>query len=383
MKILFDHQVFSLEVMGGMSKYYTQLMQGLIDEWHDVVVPVRRTHNYYLQSKAKYLGWRNYRTWLQRLSFKWRQNLVFWFNKILFLWKYKTLLQWVDLVHITLYDPYMIDILKDLNIPYIFNVYDLNHKTQAPSKRLFDLKMCDYSEHGITALGNQAKAIICISWQTKRDLLHYYPTIKESLIHIIYHGIDVDYYRLLLTQSPDQLLPTTPYILFIWKRKALYKNFERFIYAVAPLLSDTMNLVCLGHEWFSSYEYWLFASLWITHYVKQVTWDELYKAHLLNQCSCFVFPSLAEWFGIPIIEAWACGAPVVCSSILVFREIAQWAALYMDWSNGDNMCEIINAVIHNKTLQDNLTQQWYQRVQSFDKSVEITTTLLLYRHLTF
>lgn len=48
MKILFDHQVFSLEVMGGMSKYYTELMTSLIQEGHEVIVPVWRTHNYYL-----------------------------------------------------------------------------------------------------------------------------------------------------------------------------------------------------------------------------------------------------------------------------------------------------------------------------------------------
>ena len=48
MKILFDHQVFSLEVMGGMSKYYTQLMTELVQQGHEVIVPVWRTHNHYL-----------------------------------------------------------------------------------------------------------------------------------------------------------------------------------------------------------------------------------------------------------------------------------------------------------------------------------------------
>ena len=53
MKILFDHQVFSLEVIGGMSKYYTELMTHLVQEGHEVIVPVWRTHNHYLLQTLK------------------------------------------------------------------------------------------------------------------------------------------------------------------------------------------------------------------------------------------------------------------------------------------------------------------------------------------
>jgi hypothetical protein len=87
----------------------------------------------------------------------------------------------------TLFDPYMIDSLKAYKIPYIFTVYDLNHKTQ----KLPGIRMCDYAEHGITELAKQAQAIICVSGQTKRDLLKFYPEVDEKLIQVIYHSIAV------------------------------------------------------------------------------------------------------------------------------------------------------------------------------------------------
>lgn len=140
----------------------------------------------------------------------------------------------------------MINELKRRGIPFVYTVYDLNHKTQQLKHSWRDRRMCDYAEHGIAQLAQHASRIVCVSGQTKRDLLHYYPTIDSSLIQVIYHSIDIhaydDYRFSPLVQIPPH---SAPYILFIGKRKALYKNFKPFLKAIAPLLSDKLHLICL------------------------------------------------------------------------------------------------------------------------------------------
>lgn len=379
MKILYDHQLFSLEIMGGMSKYYLQLIQWFEKQWHQVVVPVFWTHNQYLQ---RYFDSKSipYVRWLSRWSFKGRQNLVYRFNKLYRRWNKDRLLEWVDLVHLTLFDPYMIDTLRKAGIPFVFTVYDLNHKTQQLKRTWWDMRMCDYADRGIDELARHAGWIICVSWQTKRDLLHYYPSISLSLIHLIYHSIDLSLYKRYLPEG-QEAAHKTPYVLFIGKRKASYKNFKPFVQAIAPLLNDQLHLVCLWHEPFDSQEKALFTELGITTTVYHYLGDESVKFNLLSHARCFVYPSIAEWFGIPILEAWVAWAPVVCSSITVFMEIGQGAALYFDPRSLDNMRELIWSVVINKDIQDNLKVLWAQRVEQFDLSVESKKTMELYQKI--
>ena len=318
MKILFDHQVFSLEVMGGMSKYYTELMTHLVQEGHEVIVPVWRTHNYYLLQTLKTgidILWsekRNVSTFLKDTPFKGRQNLVFWCNKYRFLNNVDKILEGVDLVHITLFDPYLIDILKKKNIPFVFNVYDLNHKTQNLKSGFLNLQLCDYAEHGIQSLWEKANSIICVSKKTKSDLLQYYPTLDENKIKVIYHSVDISHISQLQNESihkqeTDNLLEKLnikKFMLFIGKRAADYKNFKAFVQAVAPLLGEELQCICLGHESFSESEKNLHKELNIENFIHQMSGDESLKYYLFAKAACFVYPSLAEGFGIPILEAW-------------------------------------------------------------------------------
>lgn len=413
MHILYDHQLFSLENTWGMSKYYIELMEQLLRDGHEITIPVWRTNNSYLLDFLKnnknnqnlYIP-KSLCTWLVWKEFKGKNNLLYWYNKFQFFLHKKTILQWVDLVHMTLFDPYMIDSLKAYKIPYLFTVYDLNHKTQ----KLPGIRMCDYAEHGISKLSKSTNAIICVSGQTKRDLLKFYPEVDGKLIQTIYHSIAViesnkhwmkwnsndeviyDHVDQIATSEQDWF-PTSSqwragwssdtmklwnYILYIGKRAADYKNFKPFVQAIAPLLSENLKLKCLWHMEFDNIELELFDNLHIKQFVEKVWWDEHEKFRLLHHTSCFIYPSLAEGFGIPILEARNAWAPVLCSAIQVFMEIGQWACLYFDPKSEDNMRELIWSVIKNNELQDNLRNAGYERVKLFDKSVEYDKTLELY-----
>ena len=105
------------------------------------------------------------------------------------------------------------------------------------------------------------------------------------------------------------------------------------------------------------------------------------KYNLLKFAQCFVYPSLAEGFGIPILEAWAAGCPVLASNISVFMEIGAGACLYFDSKNKDNMKELIVCVAQSNDLQHNLKQAGLERVKEFDKTVELQKTIDLYTSL--
>ena len=74
--------------------------------------------------------------------------------------------------------------------------------------------------------------------------------------------------------------------------------------AVTPLLGKDLKLVCLGHMNFDEDEKKLFHKLGIQDYVEYIGGDEALKYDLLKHAELFVFPSIAEGFGIPILEAW-------------------------------------------------------------------------------
>lgn len=95
----------------------------------------------------------------------------------------------------------------------------------------------------------------------------------------------------------------------------------------------------------------------------------------------FVFPSLYEGFGIPIIEAFSCGAPVVCSKMAAIPEVAGDAALYFDPYNVEEMADAIGTVLSNATLREELVNRGKARVKLFTWEKAAEQTLAVYQKL--
>ena len=110
--------------------------------------------------------------------------------------------------------------------------------------------------------------------------------------------------------------------------------------------------------------------------------DEEDKPILLQMADCFVFPSLYEGFGIPIIEAMAAGLPVVCSDIPVLREIGKNAALLCDPKNSQQFEENILKTSNDQPLREKLVRTGIETAQNFtwqktaEKTLEVYTSLV-------
>jgi glycosyltransferase involved in cell wall biosynthesis len=95
-------------------------------------------------------------------------------------------------------------------------------------------------------------------------------------------------------------------------------------------------------------------------------------AHLYRKATCFVYPSLYEGFGLPPLEAMACGCPVVVSNVASLPEVCGDAAYYIDPYHVENIAEGISKVATDKVLRQRLIQKGIERAKffSWEKSAE-------------
>lgn len=104
--------------------------------------------------------------------------------------------------------------------------------------------------------------------------------------------------------------------------------------------------------------------------------DEGLADYYKHAC-CFVFPSLYEGFGIPILEAFACRCPVVCSNTGSFPEIAGDAAVYFDPGNIDSVQDALRRIIERGDLRENLIRKGRERngKYSWERTAQMTHEL--------
>jgi glycosyltransferase involved in cell wall biosynthesis len=113
--------------------------------------------------------------------------------------------------------------------------------------------------------------------------------------------------------------------------------------------------------------------VWFPGFIDDEDLPALYGGALL-----FVFPSLYEGFGLPVLEAMSCGVPVVTSNISAIPEVTGDAALLVDPYDVEDMATAITAIVHNASLRDGLRQKGLARAQQFSWEVTARQTLDLY-----
>jgi glycosyltransferase involved in cell wall biosynthesis len=219
-----------------------------------------------------------------------------------------------------------------LDIPArrVLTVYDMIHEKFMPDSPTPALKRAALA---------RADWILCISETTRRDLLEYYPQVASRT--------SVTY---LAGPEPSGPLPRPrmlpePYILFVGNR-AGYKNFAGLVRAYAqdrPLQQQVRLAVYGGKPWFAEEMAELVCS-GISHRVTIVP-DTQNRAALYQHAEAFVFPSLYEGFGLPLLEAIAEGCPVVCSDTPCFREVMGDSAAYFDPVNSVALASAVRQII--------------------------------------
>ncbi|MEI6040279.1 MAG: glycosyltransferase family 1 protein [Candidatus Berkelbacteria bacterium] len=200
---------------------------------------------------------------------------------------------------------------------------------------------------------NHACQIITPSEFTKQDLIKTY-ALDPSRIHVVWHGFDKDRFK------PNPSIKKQPYILFIGRIEEK-KNIRNMIKAYGMLRSEVSikhKLVLAGSPGFG-YEGIKAEIAKLPQAVQEDIIETGYISeqdyiHRLQETDIFLFTTNFEGFGMPIIEAFACGTPVVTSNVSSMPEIAGNAAMLANPKKPLEIAAALSKLIHSPNLKESL-----------------------------
>ena len=194
-----------------------------------------------------------------------------------------------------------------------------------------------------------SEAVICVSENTKRDMLRYYPWIKENRIHVIYNGVGDDFYPL----SP---IEKKGYLLYLGNGTAEYKRLD-VAQEVARLTGLELKTV------------------------NNVSKEELNRCY--NEALCLLYPSDYEGFGLPILEAQKAGCPVIAQRTSSIPEVIGDNGLMVKHDTprrmAVEMAEIVRRLLSNSTQQ--IIEDGFENVKRFAWNKTYEQTKKVYENI--
>ncbi|HEY0455343.1 MAG TPA: glycosyltransferase family 1 protein, partial [Verrucomicrobiae bacterium] len=219
--------------------------------------------------------------------------------------------------------------------PMVATIHDLAPFTVT---RKYDLLRTAYARYFVPYLARRQDHVIAISETTARDLRHFF-RVEPARLSVVYNGVDHEQFH--PTDAAAQKIEvaktfelTAPYFLYVARIEHPGKNHLRLIHAFNAFKAETgldWQLVLAGSDWKgaevvheAAHKSRWSADIRFLGFVPDKQLPALYGA-----AEGFVFPSLFEGFGMPAIEAMACGCPVICGSAGALGEVVGEAALLL------------------------------------------------------
>ena len=362
MKIIFDHQIFNLQIYGGISRYIYELAKSLkTDNKQDVsIVAPLYVNNYLQQAPVSLVHGISIphipRTGRIRSVMNWAAA-----------WLWIRFLQ-PDIVHETFFSRKR---LAPLNTKIILTVYDMINE-RFPDQYPDSDNRAKSKEIAVA----RADHIICISEHTRQDLIDKLGVDpdKVSSVHLGF-GIAS-------ASEPLQEIETTtrPFILYVGLREG-YKNFEGLLkaYSESQILKNDYDLVCFGGTPFNNTEHEIIDSLGLnSNSVRHASGSDDKLASYYRAARAFVFPSLYEGFGIPPLEAMHYGCPVACSNISSIPEVVGDAGLYFDPNDLESVQLTLERIVSDNQLREDLIASGKERIKHFSWKKCAEETLAIY-----
>jgi len=216
----------------------------------------------------------------------------------------------------------------------------------------------------------RADRVIAVSENTKSDLMEYFE-VDGSTIEVIHNGVDETFRHRLsetdLERWLRQLGIRRPYLLFVGNPKP-HKNLDRVIQAYAravELAGFDAPLVCVGDRTAAQFK--------LRQRAEQAL-PALYQGAAL-----FLYPTLYEGFGLPVVEAMASGTPVLTSNTSALKEVAGGHAHLVDPLDGERMAKAIARLMTDDDYRATLAEKGTARAADFRWDLCARQTLEVYR----
>jgi len=239
-------------------------------------------------------------------------------------------------------------------IPSVVIVHDLTHR------RFYGAAKRAYYDHIYKPLYRRCDAIICVSEFTRQEFLDW-SGMPADQVHMVYNGVET-----MFSEGGPSYDPGHPYILYCGNHRP-YKNLVRLIgaYASSSLPKNGIRLVLSGENNAELSE--LASKLRIGDFVvfagriPAVDIPAYYRGAL-----AVAYVSLFEGFGLPIVEAFNCGVPVITSNVSAMPEVAAGGALIVDPRSVEEIRSALDRVTGDLNLRKRLIEAGRQRRADFD-----------------
>ena len=227
-----------------------------------------------------------------------------------------------------------------------------------------------YLDRVVPASVSRADHVLADSQATKNDLVSLYDTPSHK-ISVLLSGVDARFKRtdpsVLLTMRRKYRLER-PFIFSIGTVQPR-KNYGRLIQALALLRRKNYEIdlvIAGGKGWLDDPIYETVRDTYMQQHVHFIGFaDETDLPALYSAAECLAFPSLYEGFGFPVLEAMACGTPVVTSNVSSLPEVAGNAGLMVDPYDTEAIAQALTNILDDTALRSQLIEKGYAQVGRF------------------
>jgi len=366
MKVLYDHQSFTGMTYGGVSRYFVELMRSF-QQRSDVCfeLSLKFSNNEYLE-RTSFSHHYPYKRFAHNRKANLLASLC---NRMYSIQRLRA--GQFDVFHPTYYHRYFLRWLGKK--PMVLTFHDATSERYGSiypevGEHLYEIKK---------ALLPQADRIIAVSEYTKSDILRYFDVPAEK-IEVIHLGTPFTSRM----PEPQPVSVPGPYLLYVGKRP-LYKNFTGLLNALPPIMArhPDLQLVCAGGGALTTEERAAIQAVGLADRVHYFSITDGVLCYLYQRAEAFIFPSLNEGFGIPVLEAFSCGCPVILSDRSSLPEVGADAAVYFDPEQPESIQQAIEQVLGSESLRAQMRARGTERLALFSCEKTAQQTLDVYQQL--
>jgi glycosyltransferase involved in cell wall biosynthesis len=361
MRILYDGKIYGIQKVGGINRYFDNIISRLPEDFEPILtIPRSRNEPHPLHPNLKIFNYKRY-GFKPRRVFDWPEKYYF---------RAVEATNKTQIFHPTYYSVLTSQEFKKKHCPIVLTVHDMIHEA---FPHLIDKEgqFAEIKRKAILA----ADMILCVSRNTKKDLLERY-SLPDDRVRVTYHGTEF---------NPDlgygsEPIPYRPFFLHVGGRGS-YKNFNILLTSFSKIVTKfpDIMLAVVGSP-FDGEEQRKITNLHLESHIQNFSYaSDAHLAKLYRNCVAFVYPSLYEGFGIPLLEAMICQAPIIASNTSSFPEVVGDAGLLFDPTSVADLADRLLFLLDNPAERDILITKGLEQVKHFSWDKTINQTVEAYR----